>query len=292
MPKRKIDIARNKIALSFERTPETVFSIEDLKVILENRRDEWGLAASDGIRKLADFLVEEKILKLLKVESKYLEYVKYVKEEFSDFELATNLRKGSYLTHFSAMSLNGLTEEIPKTIFVNKEQPGKPKGKRSDLTQRRINYGFNQNPRVTTNIATYNNKQIYLLNGMNTNKKGVVGTAGHFNELLQVTNIERTLLDITVRPVYSGGVIEVLKAYERAAGLFDFRRLIGYLRDLDYVYPYHQAIGFYLERTKKYDMNDVDRFLEFPIEFDFYLTHQIRNKEYSKKWRLYYPEGL
>ena len=33
---------------------------------------------------------------------------------------------------------------------------------------------------------------------------------------IRLTNIERTLIDIAVRPVYSGGVFEVLKAYRLA----------------------------------------------------------------------------
>ena len=34
---------------------------------------------------------------------------------------------------------------------------------------------------------------------------------------LAITNIERTLIDATVRPLYSGGVYEVFEAYRRAA---------------------------------------------------------------------------
>ena len=62
---------------------------------------------------------------------------------------------------------------------------------------------------------------------------------------LRFTNLERTLIDATVRPVYAGGVFEVRKAYELAKEKVSVNRLAALLQKLDYTYPYHQAIGFY-----------------------------------------------
>ena len=49
-----------------------------------------------------------------------------------------------------------------------------------------------------------------------TNALGVIEIQGSEDETLKVTGIERTLIDIAVRPVYAGGVFEVLKAYKLA----------------------------------------------------------------------------
>ena len=66
---------------------------------------------------------------------------------------------------------------------------------------------------------------------------------------LRLTNLERTLIDITVRPVYSGGVFEVAKAFELAKEKLSVNSLTAMLKKLEYTYPYHQAVGFYLERA-------------------------------------------
>ena len=67
-------------------------------------------------------------------------------------------------------------------------------------------------------------------------------------ENLEVTNLERTLIDITVRPPYAGGIRnEVLQAYRAARDRASVDRLMSILDELSYVYPYHQAVGFLME---------------------------------------------
>ena len=70
---------------------------------------------------------------------------------------------------------------------------------------------------------------------------------------LRFTNLERTLIDAAVRPVYAGGVFEVRKAYQLAKEKVSVNRLAALLQKLNYIYPYHQAIGFYLELVPKAD---------------------------------------
>jgi hypothetical protein len=65
--------------------------------------------------------------------------------------------------------------------------------------------------------------------------------------LVRSTSIERTLIDLTVRPACAGGVEHVLAAYRRARGRVCVRKLLAALRALDYVYPFHQAVAFYVQ---------------------------------------------
>ena len=51
-------------------------------------------------------------------------------------------------------------------------------------------------------------------------------------------------------PVYAGGVEHVLEAYRRARDRTSVPRLIVTLKKLGHVYPYQQAIGSYMERSK------------------------------------------
>ena len=70
-------------------------------------------------------------------------------------------------------------------------------------------------------------------------------------------------------------------------------RLAGMLRKLAYIYPYHQAIGFYLEAARSYDKKAVDLFHDrFNYEFDFYVTYNMKDTEYVPRWRLHVPRGF
>lgn len=60
---------------------------------------------------------------------------------------------------------------------------------------------------------------------------------------------------------------------------------------MNFKYPYHQVIGYYLEKAG-YDKNSYNKFLSLPMELDFYLTYNILNLDYSEKWNLFIPKGL
>ena len=67
--------------------------------------------------------------------------------------------------------------------------------------------------------------------------------------------------------------------------------LAAMLKKLAFIYPYHQAIGFYLERAG-YRSGALDLVRKIPKEFDFYLEHGLKEKDYVKEWRLFVPKWL
>jgi predicted transcriptional regulator of viral defense system len=103
--------------------------------------------------------------------------------------------------------------------------------------------------------------------------------------------LERTLVDLTVRPLYAGGVPEVLEAYRRAREEVSMMKLLAVLKRFQYVYPYHQAVGFYMERSG-YRSSQFEQLRQKGFEFDFYLGYGMPEKEYDSNWRLYIPKGL
>lgn len=176
-------------------------------------------------------------------------------------------------------------------IYANYEQSEKPKIT-DPLTQAAIDRAFRGQQRESTFAFLFGVARIILLSGKKTNNAGVERINISSGATVSVTSLERTLIDITVRPKYAGGAAAVLESYKRAKERLSVPRLLNLLRKLDYRYPYHQAVGFYMARAG-YPADHLMRVRQFrATEFDFYLAHGLNSKALDKEWRICYPRGL
>lgn len=275
--------------------------------ILQNLRTEGKIIESTTISNFIKYNV--KVLNLFDEvvifdERKGTTLVRYVATYtfVSPYEIALSLLSRSFLSHYSALYINDLTINNPKNIYINKEQSKKKKNnKKTKLTQGRIDYAFSKKMRSTnmTYNFNYHNQfyRVHVLNSKNTNKTGVITKHPiNFSKKIQVTNIERSLIDTVVRPKYSGGVSEILEAYTRAKSKLKIKRLVEYLDKFDYTYPYYKSILLYLKFAKypltsigffenEYKKNEND-------ELNFYLDYQMIDKKLDKKIGIYYPKFL
>jgi predicted transcriptional regulator of viral defense system len=291
MKKTKLNLAKTKIVKVFDGLAQKVFTRAQIEEILYSKREEWKLASSITTYNFIQFMLDETKLDVVKFEFPARNILRYRWGDVSRYELILSLKPKSYFSHYTAMELHGLTEKSPKTIYLNAEQSDKS-GLGRMLDQDRIDNAFRRKPRISQNIASYKAFDLCILSGKHTGRLGVIEIDGSDYEMIAVTNIERTLIDITVRPFYSGGVSEVLRAYKLAREKLSTKKLAGMLNTLDYAYPYHQAVGFFLEKSGVYEDDEIEPLRKFTQEYDFYLAYQMKNKHYSKRWRLYYPKGL
>lgn len=286
-----MELYKDEIISELESKNDHVLTFRDIEQVLFFNKRDWRLPNSTTLNEFLQFLIEQKkILKPLEFgpPSRRVTRFLFQNKQLDAKKLALLLYPDSYLSHYSAVSFYDLTDEIIKSIYVNHEQSPKTSDNHHvEIPQENIHAAFSKPPRVTNDFIDYNQQRIYLINGKNTNKLGVVNKNG-----ILVTDLERTLIDIIVRPHYSGGVFEVLNIFEKVRGEASVNRICGYLKKLNYLYPYHQALGFYLEKSGYKDR--VIQMVEekFPIKYDFYLAHDIPEKAYSERWRLFYPKNL
>ncbi len=271
-----------------QRLNKQVFSEAEISALLDMYKADQVLYATTRLKEFIDFLIDQKILIGINIDTPFGsgKTKKYAFGDVSEFEIALAIQSGSYLSHYSAMYLHGLIENIPQVIYTNKEQSRKPRYG-SDLTQVSLDRAFARPMRKTKQIARYDRFQIYLLNGKYTGNLGVIDH--DLNGItIRTTGLERTLVDAVVRPDYSGGIEEVLKAFAAAKGEASVNKMLAILKKMDYMYPYHQAIGFYLEKAG-YKESVLQLVEELDIEYNFYLTYQMTDKVLNDRWKLYVP---
>ncbi|NOK58240.1 MAG: Transcriptional regulator, predicted component of viral defense system [Chloroflexi bacterium AL-W] len=293
MRRAQIEIAKPCIITFFESQKQKVYTLDQLDSLLAKQREEWKLGKSMTVHKFTAFLVKETKLSEQPLPFPYRKTIRYFWGAPPLYELAMSLRPTGYLSHYSALHYHRLVPEKPiTTVYVNDEQEAKG-GKRGTLTQARIDAAFKRPVRTSRNCVQYGGITLCLLNGMNTDMLGVVKEyLPDLSMPLLVTSIERSLIDSVVRPVYAGGVATVLNAYKHAVGNVSIQNMVKMLKQLKYVYPYHQAIGFYLDYCGGYDDTVIGLFRKFPMKYDFYLDYQMEKTNYTKTWRLYYPSYL
>jgi predicted transcriptional regulator of viral defense system len=265
-----------------------MFTVDALNRILQERRGLWNLPISMTVEKFVERLTKSGIL--IKEEILFEGYAgrkeRYIVEGTTQFQVALGIRPRSFLSHYTAVYLNGLTSQIPKVIYVSAEQSSKEHKERDELQQTDIDDAFAGPQRKSGARAPYKDYTIVLLVPKDTGRIGVTTIDG-----LAVSGMERTLIDIAVRPAYAGGVQAVLDAYRKALPMISVNKLLATLETMDFVYPYHQAIGFYLDRAG-FDGKKMAELRKLPRALDFYLTYEMKDPAYSPEWRLYYPQGM
>ena len=283
--------AKPKIDSTFDSQAITALGTRQLQVLLQTNHANWELSPDLSFTKFLNFMLKHSGLREITLKSAdYGSQTRYVWRNPTVHAVALSLKSNSYLSHETAMFLHGLMDIPAQRIYLNREQSQKPKG--SGLSQESLTKAFANKQRESKLIYTYQKSQIVMLNGMFTGRLGVEKVRSKKSELLDATSLERTLIDITVRPNYAGGAKAVLDTYRRARGRVSVNTLLTILKRMDYVYPYHQAIGFYLERAS-YPQSDWAPFMKLGLSFDFYLTHALPpEREYDPTWCLYYPRDL
>ena len=295
--KARITVAKPHIINELNKYDIKVFDLDILNEIFEANKDKWRLPLAMDFNKFTEALTLQDFIKHIDFTFPGLPIRRlFFYEDASVYDISAHIFSKGYLSHYSAVTNWGLTEQIPKTIYITLEQSNSPSKSSSDrlMEQQAIDEAFKKPQRQSETFFLYNEYKIVLLRGKHTKNLGIQNLEWKNAGTINITDIERTLIDIVVRPSYAGGVFEVLKAFRLAKEKYNVsvNKLSGYLTRLNFIYPYHQAIGFYLEAAGNYKPSQIELFKNKPKDYDFYLAYEMTEMVYSPDWKLYYPKGM
>lgn len=284
-----LEVFKKDIKKEIDLNKENVFGLDQLNNILYSNRRDWKIPITVDLEDFIYFCLNNNILidcSLMFPKKKIRRYMKYKKPAYKE-EVALSLSNSAYFSHYSAVMIHDLSYNVVKHLYVSTEL-SKKKLASQPLLQQNIDKAFRNKMRITKRIAEYQNSYIYWLESKNYNRLGVIEKNNY-----RYTDLERTLLDILMRPSYSGGIKEVIDIFSKAKDNLSISKLYKYIRKMSPIYPYHQSLGFILEYIGL-SGKLVDMFEKLGCFYDFYLDYNmdVEKCNYSKKWRVYYPNYL
>lgn len=295
----RIQIAKQDIVREFsQRSP--ILRLRDVAEIFNEKRDFWRLAKTMKLAEFLRFMTENTDLKLVSYQFPKRHVSGYTWGYMPFLETLLGLVEDSYLSHYTALRIHGLTEQVPKTIYFTKEKTiASASSHNADelYKQSTIDAVFSNPPRSSKNELELIKEQVrvVMLESAYHGGLGVIESEVNWGDTrplkLRHTSLERTMIDVVVRPFYAGGVFEVAKAFENARTRLSVNTMLSMLKRMAFGYPYHQAIGYYLERAG-YKSSVVNLFQQLPMERDFYIAYNMEKITYNKRWRLFIPEGF
>lgn len=218
--------------------------------------------------------------------------------DWNPYEVARALFPNGYFCNLTAVYHHALTNQVPSRIYVGIEAMRKKDQQRAKtvaLSNHAIFEAFAQPHRMTKRVYKFQKHEIAVTERVGRRCVGVEavhGNAGICPQESQVTSLERTLIEAVVHPQYNGGLSTVVDILRVGLKKIDKRRFLDLYEDLDYLYPYWQAIGFLCERLGFADVAAATE-RRFTAKNEFYLDHLAKTSwEFDPKWQIHYPKGV
>jgi len=259
-----------------------------------------GITRYKSANKLITNLQKEGVLKSYALESRNGKdialYCSRSLEKLSPYELAKTMFPDGYFCNLSSIYYHSLTNQVPSSVYICHETiSAHRKAYASNLNSSTLRSAFIKPHRYTNYVFDFNQYEIVVVDRVKNSGYGVVELRtlkAVLPKHSRITCIERALIDAVVSPHYNGGIVSVYAFFKNARQKINISRLVEIYKQLDFIYPYSQSIGFLLDRTDMAKHASVF-YREFPPAYTFFIDHDAKSSwSYDKKWKLYYPVGL
>ena len=217
-------------------------------------------------------------------------------DKLNPYAIAQAMFPNEYFCNLSSIYYHSLTNQVPKAIYICYEKKPAKWKKVNTINNNELRRSLIKPHRHTKHVYTLNDYVIIVVERRARISDAGVVESHPPSTLLpnasRVTCIERALIDTVVSPQYNGGIVSVYTYFRNARNMLNMAKLVKIYKQLDFVYPYSQSIGFLLDKAGMPKHASVI-YKNFPPERSFYVDHDAKTTWiYDEKWKLYYPAGL
>ncbi|MDK2090413.1 hypothetical protein [Aliarcobacter butzleri] len=246
------------------------FSINDIAIILDELKEENlvsnSLTQNDFYLKLLDDGLVAHTITIRDIEK-----IRYtLNKQFNIYDFVYSLEKNGFFSMFTSLNIQGLTNFRDNFIFISKERMKRVNFKSKDITQEAIDKAFTNKPRRTKAYATIYNYNIVILESNNTQEIGIIKYKDY-----KISSINRAFVEIISNIQYSKTPDDVIYEFKNLKDKLDINEIFNIIEKFDFVYPYYQLAGYYLEKIG-FLKEELSKFFNKKTDLIFYT---IKNKE-------------
>ncbi len=203
-------------------------------------------------------------------------------QDFNIYNFCNSLEKNSFFSMSTALNILKVSYFRDEYIFISKERTKRIRHSNTILTQENIDNAFSKRPRRTAAYDKIDNRIVILLESNNTNSFGIIKYDGY-----NISSINRAFVEMITNIHYFQSSKNVIKVFTNIKNRLDVDEIYTIIEKFDFIYPYFQLAGFYLEQIG-YSQNELSKFHAKKSELNFYTE---KNKDYymlNKYWNIFY----
>lgn len=182
----------------------------------------------------------------------------------------------------TALNLQGLNDFRKEYIFVSKERTTRIEQESITLNQENIDNAFSKKPRRTNAYDKIDNHIVVLLEANNTDGFGLIEY-----DVYKVSSINRAFVEMITNIHYFQSSKNLIQVFKNIKNSLDIDKIYTIIDKFDFIYPYFQLAGFYLEKIG-FSKTELAKFYDKRTELKFYTEKNKNHYEFDEYWNIYY----
>lgn len=209
-----------------------------------------------------------------------------------DHDLFASILSGkkTFLSMTTALRFQGFTDYRNDVIFISREQSDKGYYDHENvLKQAAVDKAFRQStPRYSNSIGELDGKSYVFLSPKYSDCYEVITMKNG----VKVSSINRSFVEMIINIHYFKTYTTIINIFRPLKEKLDVKKIYTFIKILNYIYPYFQCAGFYLEQIG-FRKDELIEFKNNISDLNFYTQKsklEIVGEDYlfNEYWKMYY----